>query len=143
MALPVNPYRTGAFKAIVVMGATLIAATVGHAGAAAAGLSPMFFEGAAGGAILGAFVYATLSKVRQASPLVDASSADRIEFDEPKSATVVAPPYEGEPMNVFAMETNPDGDYPFKVWVSDEGQEAHPYYATAVSFEGNPFKADT
>jgi len=96
-------------------------------------MDPQFAQGAAGGAVLGGFVYATLAAMNGWSPLVDADSADRIEFSEPRRAVVVAPPFDEDQMPVSALETNDGGDYPFKVWVDDgSGKEEHLYYATSV-----------
>lgn len=56
-------------------------------------------------------------------------------IDPPKPAIVTAPPYEPERKAVMRIEFNPDGDYPFKVWVDDgSGKEQYPYYATGIDF---------
>lgn len=126
----------GFVKGLSIVAATSMAAIIGHFLASFAGLEPLFIEGAAGGAVLGAFVYAQFKKVQKASPLVDATSADRIEFDEAKRATITHPPYEDKEYDVFAIETDPECAYPFKVWVDDgKGLNHHPFYATAVEFK--------
>lgn len=130
--------RIGGFgKGMLIVAGTLAAAIVGHTGAELAGTNPVFFEGAAGGAVLGAAIYYFYRQVRYSSlGLVDATSPDRIRFDKPRRATITHPPKGTEEYDVFAIETNPENaDIPFKVWVADEsGAEHHPYYATAVKF---------
>jgi len=140
MVFEIPKQNYGGFgKAIGIVALTLVAgalgAVLGHTVGTAIEIEPVFFEGAAGGAVLGAFIYHHIRGLRNTSPLVDATSLDRIQFDESRAARVTHPPHEKEEHKVFAVETNPDGDYPFKVWVADEsGKEQHPYYATAVEF---------
>lgn len=63
-----------------------------------------------------------------------------MQFDTPKRAIVTAPPYGGELKRVTAVELNPDGDFPFKVWVEDgSGKEEHPFYARGIEFEEGSF----
>lgn len=58
-----------------------------------------------------------------------------MQFDTPQPAMVEAPPYEPEQYDVYALELNPGGDFPFKVWVKDGNpDEDKPFYATGVSF---------
>jgi len=48
---------------------------------------------------------------------------------------VTAPPHDPEREEVVALETDPDGSYPFRVWVADDSsKEEFPYYARAVEF---------
>jgi hypothetical protein len=131
----------GAVKAIGAMTVTLVAAAAGHTTAAAAGFDPMFFEGAAGGIVLGAFIWHMYGEFRNSSLLVDANGRALSRFDKPRTATITVPPYEDEKktVEVFAIEAQ-DDSYPFKVWVADGTTvQHHPYYATSVEFEEADF----
>lgn len=100
------------------------------------GLSPKIYGGVTTGIILGAYGWSLIKKGLNASTLVDATSRDRIEFEEPREAQVTCPPHDAKEYDVFAFETNPDGDFPFKVWADDgNGKNKHPFYASGVEFE--------
>jgi hypothetical protein len=140
MAKAINSSRrfgSGFLKALLVMVGTIAAGEIAYAAAAQLGQPPMFFAGAAGGAIIGAFAYSlhrkatvALNAPRAGSP----HSADRLEFDPPRPAKVTHPPYEKREHDVLAVDTNADGNLPFRVWVEDGKEEWHPFYATAVEF---------
>lgn len=131
-----NNLNGGFIEGLGVVVATFFVGIAAQIIADAVGLTPKIWVGVTSGAILGVYVWSLSRKALNASSLVDATSRDRIEFDEPRAARVTSPPYDAKEYDVFAIETNPDGDYPFKVWVEDgNGKNKHPFYASGVEFE--------
>ena len=127
----------GFVKGILVCIGAAAAASIAHTAAVQVGLPPTFFEGAAGGGILGAFAYDQYRKATKSLNSRSAGSphsADRLEFDPPRRAKVTHPPNEPREYDVLAVDINPDGGLPFRVWVKDGKEEWHPFYATAVEF---------
>jgi len=132
---------TGFVKGIGIVVALMAIATLSHVTASTVGFNPVLAEGIGGGLVLGATFHYFFRKMRAWSPLVDADSVNRLRFDEPKTATVTSPPYDGEQRDVFAIEMGESNGHPFKVWVdSDDGEEHHPYYASGVEFDIEEFK---